>query len=229
MAPMKSALPALALLAALLAPSPAPAAFESRLEGVRDAVEEKAGEIGAGTKPMTKQKRAILSALGVLDRARDALLDDLRDAAPLCRTLDRAFPGDPLLDPALGEAVEALRDDALDERAALLAWMGRTGSDRGEEILAKGIGKVDGFLGRADEAAARSKRVGLVRKAVAAVETVRRRLDLDLPSVDDPPFEGVAPDFSLVDVNPYSATSGLGVSPRQHLGEITAWYFVRTT
>ena len=36
---------------------------------------------------------------------------------------------------------------------------------------------------------------------------------------------GPMPDFHLEDVNPASATFGDSVSPRQHLGEITAWYF----
>jgi|CXWL01.1.fsa_nt_gi hypothetical protein len=37
------------------------------------------------------------------------------------------------------------------------------------------------------------------------------------------------PDFSLLDANPNSATSGQMVSPRQHLGQISAWYFGHST
>ena len=40
---------------------------------------------------------------------------------------------------------------------------------------------------------------------------------------------GVAPDFSLVDVNPNSALSGQAVSPRHYLGQISAWYFGHAT
>jgi len=36
-------------------------------------------------------------------------------------------------------------------------------------------------------------------------------------------------DFSLVDVNPNSITSGQEVSPRQFLGKISAWYFGHAT
>jgi hypothetical protein len=39
----------------------------------------------------------------------------------------------------------------------------------------------------------------------------------------------VVPDFSLADVNPNSATAGQAVSPRQHAGQISAWYFGHST
>jgi hypothetical protein len=38
-----------------------------------------------------------------------------------------------------------------------------------------------------------------------------------------------APDFSLVDQNPASATAGTAVSPRQYLGKVSAWYFGHAT
>ncbi len=37
------------------------------------------------------------------------------------------------------------------------------------------------------------------------------------------------PDFALFDLNPNSPTSGEQVSPRQFLGEISAWYFGHST
>ena len=36
-------------------------------------------------------------------------------------------------------------------------------------------------------------------------------------------------DFSLLDVNPTSSTAGTNVSPRDHLGEVSAWYFGHAT
>jgi len=44
-----------------------------------------------------------------------------------------------------------------------------------------------------------------------------------------PPPDPAAPDFSLQDVNPNSSTSGQMVSPRQHLDQISAWYFGHAT
>jgi hypothetical protein len=38
-----------------------------------------------------------------------------------------------------------------------------------------------------------------------------------------------APDFSLEDVNPSSATYQTDVSPRQKLGQVSAWYFGHAT
>ena len=47
----------------------------------------------------------------------------------------------------------------------------------------------------------------------------------------EPPsaFAHRAPDFSLQDVNPNSKTRDQMVSPRQHLGRISAWYFGHST
>ena len=43
------------------------------------------------------------------------------------------------------------------------------------------------------------------------------------------PLQGLAPDFSLVDVNPNSPSTGQATSPRQHLGHVSAWYFGHAT
>lgn len=37
------------------------------------------------------------------------------------------------------------------------------------------------------------------------------------------------PDFTLQDVNPNSPTFDQGVSPRDHLQEVSAWYFGHST
>ena len=39
----------------------------------------------------------------------------------------------------------------------------------------------------------------------------------------------VVPGFGLVDVTPASATYNQTVSPRDYLGQVSAYYFVRTT
>jgi predicted small lipoprotein YifL len=43
-----------------------------------------------------------------------------------------------------------------------------------------------------------------------------------------PPGDQV-PDFSLIDVNPNSVTHDVPVSPRDHLGHVSAWYFGHAT
>ena len=37
------------------------------------------------------------------------------------------------------------------------------------------------------------------------------------------------PDFQLVDVNPNSSTYNQAVSPRDYLGQVSAWYFGHAT
>ena len=48
---------------------------------------------------------------------------------------------------------------------------------------------------------------------------------------DDPvaPPSGLVQNFNLRDENPNSFTAGDDVSPRQHIGQISAWYFGHAT
>lgn len=50
----------------------------------------------------------------------------------------------------------------------------------------------------------------------------------DEPTQPDP-ISGQVPDFSVQDVNPNSLTYSQAVSPRQHLGKVSAWYFAHAT
>lgn len=43
------------------------------------------------------------------------------------------------------------------------------------------------------------------------------------------PGLGAVPDFRLVDVNPNSVTYDHPVSPREYVGEVSAWYFGHST
>jgi hypothetical protein len=49
------------------------------------------------------------------------------------------------------------------------------------------------------------------------------------PGAGGPPDATVVPDFDLPDVNPASATYSTQVSPRDHVGAASAWYFGRAT
>ncbi|MEZ4446416.1 MAG: hypothetical protein R3B72_45475 [Polyangiaceae bacterium] len=42
-------------------------------------------------------------------------------------------------------------------------------------------------------------------------------------------LEGAVPEFSLLDVNGTSPTTGQQVSPRDYLGQVSAWYFAHAT
>jgi hypothetical protein len=39
------------------------------------------------------------------------------------------------------------------------------------------------------------------------------------------PGDQAVPDFALIDVNPNSTSHSQTISPRQHLGRVSAWYF----
>ncbi|HEX7881100.1 MAG TPA: hypothetical protein VF720_16940 [Candidatus Eisenbacteria bacterium] len=47
----------------------------------------------------------------------------------------------------------------------------------------------------------------------------------DDDETNNPPPEGVVPDFALKDVNPASTTHNDDVSPRDYLGGVSAYYF----
>ena len=47
----------------------------------------------------------------------------------------------------------------------------------------------------------------------------------DRPPEPTEPNDDALPDFSVADVNPGSARYGEAVSPRDYLGQISAWYF----
>jgi len=43
------------------------------------------------------------------------------------------------------------------------------------------------------------------------------------------PSRNAAPDFALRDVNPGSASFDETISPRDYLGQVSAWYFAHST
>lgn len=226
---MRAPAPAILLVALLLPGAPATGARSSALDGVRDAALVKGAQIGLGEEPSTRGKRILGRALSRLARPRDSLHEDLRDAGQVFRLLDRGFPGDPLLDPAVEAAMGGFRVAIRAEEASLEVWRGRTGSARGEARLDRGLTRAEGSLARADGAADRATRARLLAGACRTVVRTRSALRFDAPPIGAPPFEGTGPDFALVDQNPASPAFGLSVSPRDFQGGITAFFFLRAT
>jgi len=191
----------------------------SPLDPLEDAVRARLEEVGAGS-----GHRALEGALRDLEAPRDSLLDDLRAARPAARRLDRAWPE---FDANLDAAFAGLGAQVTAERDALAAWTGRTGSFRGQARLERGLALADRRLLLADRAGRRCVVARRWRRACVEIARTRRDLALPVPVIGPAPFAGLAPDFSLLDANPLSPGSGLPVSPRDHAGRITAWYFTR--
>ena len=206
----------LPLLLALLPGSP--------LDPVEDAVRARWEELDPGAGRLPPDLRALRGALEDLGAPRDSLLDDLGAAGPAARCLDRFWPE---FDADLAAAFDGLGAAVTAERDALAAWEGRTGSARGEVLLARGIALADRRLSRADGARDRAGLARRWRRACAGLERTRRSLFLAAPAVGPAPFAGIAPDFTLLDANPISPGTGLPVSPADHRGRVTAWYFTR--
>jgi hypothetical protein len=168
--------------------------------------------------------RDLRAALDALEAPRETLLDDLGAAGPAARRLDRSWPE---FDADLSAAFEGLEAAVTAERDALAAWGGSLVSPEREARLDRGIEVADRRIARAGEATGRPAVARHWRRACAELERTRRALLLVAPAIGPAPFSGVAPDFSLLDANPISPGTGAPVSPRDHLGRVTGWYYTR--
>ncbi|MEI8255805.1 MAG: hypothetical protein WCJ30_09045 [Deltaproteobacteria bacterium] len=79
---------------------------------------------------------------------------------------------------------------------------------------------LDGFVTDASDAASTDAGVDALGADDALIADAA-----DVPDVASGPM----PDFTLPDVNPNSATFGTSASPRDHLGQVSAWYFGHST
>jgi hypothetical protein len=199
-------------------------AAASSLDALEDAVRTRWESVDPGTGPLTPALRDLRAALDRLEVERIDLLDDLSAAGPAARRLDPRWPE---FDGDLAAAFADLGGRVQARRDALAAWAGSTGSPKGEVLLERGIARADRILERADGAAGLPARARLWRRACTGLERTRRSLFLAAPEIGPAPFGGIAPAFSLVDANPNSPGSGLEVSPADHLGRVTAWYYTR--
>lgn len=216
--------PCAVLALALLSPAAPGAVHVSRLDAVQAAVEERlAGEFPEPG----RARRDLLRAGAVLAEQRATLLDDLSRGRTVLRLLDRSFDGE--FEPDLGDALEALDADVRLERDALSGWIGHAGGAAKDARVQAGIDAADRRLERAEAAALRCERARFLRLACLALDRARADAAFRAPDVDPSPFAGTAPDFTLPDVTPDSATFGADVSPSDQAGLVTAWYFTRLT
>ena len=65
--------------------------------------------------------------------------------------------------------------------------------------------------------------------AMALIASGCDKSDPVKPATPPPVTGSVVADFHLPDVNPNSTTHGEMVSPRDHVGQISAWYFGHST
>lgn len=71
------------------------------------------------------------------------------------------------------------------------------------------------------------RRFAVCRMApLLALALLATACDKDDPAV---PTQQVMPDFTLLDVNPTSATAAQPISPRDYLQKVSAWYFGHAT
>jgi hypothetical protein len=217
---MRIPLAAAALAALLGIGGPSAAAGTRALDLLREAV---------AARGATVDSRALDRALLFLDAPRVTVLEELETGERVLGILERAFPRDPDLGPALEAAVAGLREEMHAVQISLAGWAGRTGSERGQRIVERGLERFNACVARSTEEGRTARRVRHLVHAVLAVHRALEALDLPPPSLEPPPFVGLAPEFSLLDENPNSASAGRPVAPGDHRPHVTAWYFVRST
>jgi hypothetical protein len=201
-----------------------PASAAGALDALADAAAARRAAIGA---PESRAERRALRDLGRVETALAGAGDDLVAEAVAARRaariVERRFRSDAELTPLLADGISALRADAIAERDRLALWTNRTGDAGGDTRLARGLRLADREFARASSRGKQSSKALFISRACAEVAHTRDVLAL---AGDPPPLAGDAmPDFSLADVNPASPTHGQQVSPRNHLGKLSAWYF----
>ncbi len=172
-----------------------------------------------------KERRALERARAVLLLPAEDVVAELKFAAKVTKVLSRAFPGDAVLDPIQESAVATLGAVVFTERDALAAAAGSLPSAGAERALGKAVASADRRLGGLEGKPVWT-RAALLARTCAGVERTAERLGVDL---DEPEPEPPVADFSLEDVNPNSPTSASSVSPRQHIGAVSVWYFGHST
>ena len=117
---MRTGIAVLALAAAAAA-----APFTAAFDGIRTELVDRRDDDLAGDldRAQRRQLRAVLAALARLDRPADDLADDVRTAATVYRTLERAFPAE-FAPPVITDPPPDLSDAVDDSLADLLAATG---------------------------------------------------------------------------------------------------------
>jgi hypothetical protein len=224
--------PLLACLAVLATPGgAATVGFTPALDGVADEVDARRDELGPVVGKPTKEQKALVRADAILDVGSASVADDIKLLGKVAKVLGRGLPGDEGLDGALGSAQDDLRDSVLDIRTTVVLQGGDLESAAARSAVFAVVGKVDLVLTKAQAAATRAKAAALLRSACMRLVKVARKYDLLIPAYDVPlhePGEVVA-EVELLDVNDASPTAGEYVSPRDHLGGVSAWYFGHAT
>jgi hypothetical protein len=132
--------------------------------------------------------------------------DDARAAWRCAATLSRRFPRDAAFGAAATGAADVVATALAADRDVLASYAGTYGVET----------KIERGLRRAELDFARAERT------LAPVPRLRR---LWLAARDLRQAFPPQPDFSLVDLNDKTPTSGTEISPRDQYGVISAWYF----
>ena len=173
--------------------------------------------------------RALEKSLGLLDRPRTLLEEELRDASKAFRLLDKKLSGDATVTPTLAPALELMKADVRAEYKLLEEWKGHLATRKEEKVLLKMLRRAVRTLEKGLLARNRSLAARQLGKTAKITRKTMEKLGIEGPPPPDVPFSGPAPDFALFDKNPSSASFETEISPGDFAGKITAWYFLEAT
>lgn len=223
------ALPFVVALAALAAPA-FPVDATGSLEPLRQEVVDRLGVLP--TDAPKKERKALEWSRDRLAVAPLDLQEELALAAKTVKRLRKAFPGDGALAGVMDAAVNGASSTVYAERTFVDAASRGFDDKREAAIAVRAVRSADARLATLPGRSADVRARGLLRACKVLEKAMARLLILDDfdPDPDpDPDPDSVHPDFALNDLNPASATFGQAVSPRDHLGRVSAWYFAHAT
>jgi hypothetical protein len=199
-------------------------ATTTALEPLTSAVGTRLAAIDGDTARERRDRRVLEKLAATLAEPTTSLAGELDVARRAARRISRGLPRDAELKSLAADAVAEMQTLALEDRVALGRWAGRLADPLKEPGFADALDYVDRRLARADDARHVTTRARQLALACLRMDVTRDALGI---WGDPPPLPGPMPDFTLVDLNPASATYDQDVSPRDYLGKVSAWYFGR--
>lgn len=205
----------MALVAAVAVP--AVAGFTEALDPVEDVVEARLLVVDRATKDGRRQFRALRSAQRTLGGKTKSLGTDLAALKKCSKRLGRALPDDVELSESLDDAFLDLRTATLSDRERLAGAVEGL-SPRAQDRARKALDQFDAKLSSADDEERLDRAAAKLKAGWNKLRRGEKQAGL-----------GPKPKFRLPDVNASSTRFGEKISPRDHLTDVSAWYFGHST
>lgn len=194
------------------------AGFTEALDPVADRVDARLETVDTTTKDGRKARRALRQAAKSLAKNAKSLRSDLATLRRCVQRLRKLLPDDPDLTADLDRALADLRAAALTERERVAGSVEDISSEKLRDRAISALDQFDALLTAADAEERADRAAKQIAKGLAKLHKIEKATG-----------NGPMPKFRIPDVNAASARLGERISPRDHLSDISAWYFGHST